>query len=216
MSSILTILLFIILLATVGVLYTDGLWSNMVRLINVVTAGLLAFNFFEPVARWLDDWNSSYTYFWDFLSLWVLFAVMMTILTLATNQVSKVKVRYIKLADQIGGAFFAVWIGWVLVCFTLASLHTAPLAKNFLFGGFLTGNEERMFLGFAPDRQWLGLMQKESMGAFARSATPEEEKQEKFVFDPGADFMPNYAARRDALEKQVSKTGAIRVGSQPW
>jgi uncharacterized membrane protein required for colicin V production len=211
MSSLLTILMFVILLATVGVLYTDGLWSNAVRLINVVTAGLLAMNFFEPVARWLDDWNASYTYVWDFLSIWTLFIVFMVIFSQITNHVSKVQVRYIKVADQIGGIFLSLWIGWIMVCFTMTTLHTAPLARNFLFNGFQP--QERMVLSFAPDRQWLGFMQKESQGAFARSATPEEEKKEKFVFDPDAAFMPNYNARRETLEKNVATKNSIVVGN---
>ena len=31
----------------------DGLWSNAIRLVNVVFAGLLAMNFYEPLANWL-------------------------------------------------------------------------------------------------------------------------------------------------------------------
>ncbi len=199
MSSILTVLMFVILLAAVGVLYTDGLWSNAIRLINVVTSALVATSFFEPVARWLDDWQPSYTYYWDFLSLWILFAVSMVIVTELTNRASKVKVRFIKLADQIGGVILSAWVGWVLVCFTMTTLHAAPLACNFMFGGFQP--KERMMVGLGPDRQWLGFVQKESMGAFDRSN----------VFDPKADFMPNYAARRTNLEEQVSKNGSTRV-----
>ena len=211
MSSLLTILMLVILFAAVGVLYTDGMWSNAVRLINVVTAGLLTMNFFEPVARWLDGWQPSYSYVWDFLTLWVLFAVFMTIFTLATNKVSKVKVRFLKVVDQIGSSIFVLWIGWVMVCFTMTTLHAAPLAKNFLFGGFKTGNEQRMLMGFAPDRQWLAFTQKQSRGAFAHAATPDEWEQEKYVFDPHADFMPNYAARRASLQENVAKHDSIRV-----
>ena len=59
--------------------YAEGMWSNAVRLINIVTAGLVAMNFFEPLARWLTDWQPSYTYLWDFLSLWGLFVVFMLV-----------------------------------------------------------------------------------------------------------------------------------------
>jgi uncharacterized membrane protein required for colicin V production len=211
MSSILTILMFVIVLATVGVLYTDGIWSNAIRLINVVTAALLATNFFEPVARWLDDWNASYTYLWDFLAIWALFVFFMVIFMQITAAVSNVAVRFIKVVDQVGGVVLSLWIGWIMVCFTMTTLHAAPLSKNFLFGGFQP--QERMILGFAPDRQWLGFMQKESAGAFARSATPEEERQEKFVFDPHADFLPNYNARREAIEKNIAQKNTIVVGN---
>ena len=131
------------------------------------------------------------------------------IFRLATDRVSKVKVRFLKIADQIGSSVFALWIGWVLVCFTMMTLHTAPLARNFLFGGFQP--EQRMFLGFAPDRQWLGFMQKESRGALCRSATPAEWERETYVFDPHASFMLNYATRRAGVEGTVTRDGTTRV-----
>jgi hypothetical protein len=210
MSSILTLLTLAIIFACMATLYTEGMWSNAIRLINVVTAALLAMNFFEPAAKWLDDWQPSYTYYWDFLALWGLFGIFSLILRGLTDNVSKVQVRFMGLADRIGSWVFAVWVGWVMVCFTMMSFHTAPLARNFLFEGFQP--EQRMFLGFAPDRQWLGFSQKESLGAFSQSATPEEWEQEKYVFDRNADFMPKYASRRSANESGIAKTGASRVG----
>ena len=212
MPSLLPLLMFLILFGCLATLYTEGMWSNAIRLINVVTAGLLAVNFFEPVARWLEgwnDWTKSCTYVWDFLALWGLFALFMMIFRELTDRISKVKVRFLKLADRIGSALLALWVGWVMVCFTMMTLHTAPLARNFLSDGFQP--EEKMISGLAPDRQWLGFVQKESMGAFCRSATPEEWEQEKYVFDPNADFMPKYATRRANLEAHLKKTNELRV-----
>jgi len=209
MGSIFTLLLLVILFACVAMLFAEGMWSNAIRLINVVTAALLAVNFFEPVARWLDGMEPSYTYIWDFLALWGLFAVFMSVLRAATDQVSKVKVKFLGLADRIGSVVLALWIGWVMVCFTMMTLHTAPLGRNFLFDGFQA--EQRMFFGLAPDRQWLGFVQKQSMGAFAQSATPEEWQREKFVFDPQADFMPKYTARRAAVQKNIATKDSIRT-----
>ena len=58
----------IVMLACFGWSYPDGLWSNAIRLVNTITAALLATNFFEPVAQWLDNKvSASYTYLWDFL-----------------------------------------------------------------------------------------------------------------------------------------------------
>jgi uncharacterized membrane protein required for colicin V production len=209
MASLFPFLILLIVFAAMATLYTEGMWSNAVRLINVVTAALLAMNFFEPLARWFDDMMPSYTYFCDFLALWLLFGGIVMILRAATDQVSKVQVRFVKIVDRIGSSFFALWVGWVLVCFTMTTLHTAPLAKNFMFGGFKP--EEKMIFGMGPDRQWLGFTQKVSEGAFCRSATPEEWQRKKFVFDPNADFMPKYNERRAACEKSVGATGAART-----
>jgi hypothetical protein len=211
MASILPALLLVVLFACLAMLYNEGIWSNAIRLINVVTSALLAVNFFEPAAAWLTSMAPSFTYVWDFIALWVLFSIFFSVFRLLTDQVSKVKVRFLGIADRIGSGILALWIGWVMVCFTTTTLHTAPLSRNFLFGSF--NADERMLMGLAPDRQWLGFVQKESLGPFCRSATPEEWKQEKFVFDPNTDFLSKYATRRAEVEEIVTKTGSIRVGA---
>ncbi len=204
MTAIFPLLMFVILFACVAMCYTEGMWSNAIRLVNIVMAGLLAMNFFEPVVRWLvglGDWWKSCTYVWDFLVLWGLFAVFMVIFRELTSYISPVKVRFLGLADRIGSGVFALWIGWVMVCFTMTTLHAAPLSRTFLFDGFQP--EERMLFGLAPDRQWLGFTQRMSMGAFSTS--------DQRVFDPTADFMPKYATRRHQLEDQIKRMDSIRT-----
>jgi uncharacterized membrane protein required for colicin V production len=203
MTIILPVLMLAILFAVVATCFAEGMWSNAVRLINVVTAALLAVSFFEPVARQLDSWQPSYTYMWDFLSLWGLFSVFLLVFRELTDHLSHVNVRFLKLADRIGGVVLSIWIGWVMVCFTLMTLHTAPLGKKFLFEGFSVEKDARMFFGMAsPDVEWLGFTQKMSTGAFAGS----EE------FDPNAEFMPKYATRRTDLEKYIAVKDSLRVG----
>jgi uncharacterized membrane protein required for colicin V production len=203
MTFILPLLLLVVFAACVGVLYPEGLWSNAVRLINVVTAALVATNFFEPVARWLDGMADSFTYFWDFIALWGLFCVAMVVMRVATDLISRVKVRFLKIVDRVGGAVFAVLVGWAMVCFVTMTLHTAPLAKGFLFGGF--DPSRKMFFGLAPDRQWLSFVQHVSKGPFSWS--------EPKVFDPSNEFMVTYNNRRAALDKQREEKKAFLVKS---
>ena len=226
----LTLLMFVILIACIGFCYTDGMWSNAIRLVNVVTAALLATNFFEPVATWaegINDFSASYTYALDFLALWGLFGLFMIIFRLGTDLVSRVKVRFMKIADRIGSVFFAAWTGWVMVCFTMMSLHTAPLSRNFMGKRFKTTTEERMVMGLAPDRQWLGFVQSVSRYQFGRSATKTEmakrtygvrEKDPKWeqnrcVFDRNGELLPTYATRRANLANHMMKptTKSIRI-----
>jgi uncharacterized membrane protein required for colicin V production len=198
-----------------ALLYNESMWNNALRLVNVVTAALLATNFYEPVASWLDAHVQSCTYFWDFIALWVLFGGCVTALRALTDEVSKVNVRFLHIADRIGGVVFAVCIGWVLLCFTAMSLHTAPLARDFFFGSFKP--EERLLFGLAPDRQWLGFVQRVSRGQFSQSATSEQRrrdewKEEKWgVFDPRGEFLLKYAARRTKIENQLNNTGGLSV-----
>ena len=111
------LLMFIVMFACVAMLYTDGLWSNAIRLVNVVTAALLAMTFFEPLADWLEQWQPSYEYFWDFISLWGLFIIFSIIFRQITDRISQVQVKFLKIADRIGSGILSVWIGWIMVCF---------------------------------------------------------------------------------------------------
>jgi hypothetical protein len=198
-----TLLMIVVLFACIATLYADGLWSNAVRLINVVTAALLAMNYFEPLANWLDAQQDSYTYFWDFLSLWGLFVIFSVIFRVATDFASRVKVQFLKIVDRIGSVILAMWIGWVMICFTLMTLHTAPLAQKFLNGNF--DPETSMVFGLAPDRQWLGFTQQASKGPYLKSAGEGE------PFDPKAEFMLKYNTRRAKLQSNVQNFGTLRV-----
>jgi hypothetical protein len=189
-------LIFVVVLASIG---NEGMWSNAIVLFNVVTAALVATNFWEPLAAFLMTKASGGVYLWDFISLWALFAGTYLALRTLTDAASRVRVRFPKNVDLVGSYFFACWTGWVLVCFFTMTAHTAPLSKNFLFGGFKP--EQQMFFGLAPDRQWLGFMQKESRGSFARSAPAD--KPEAYVFDPNGEYMIKYAARRSVMQKGV-------------
>jgi uncharacterized membrane protein required for colicin V production len=195
-------LFFLLILAvTVGVLFKQGIWNNSLRLVNVVTAALLATNFWEPVASWLSSWQPAGTYYWDFAALWGLFAVFSLVFRAATDAASRVKVKFLKSADRVGGPIAALLVGWALVCFTAMTLHTAPLAREPFFGSFQP--EREVFLGLlSPDRYWLGFVQKMSMGQFSRSADEREIKSEKYVFDPQGEFLLKYATRRAKLESR--------------
>ena len=177
------------------------MWSNALRLINVILAALVAMNYFEPLARKLEEWQPSYAYCWDFLALWALFGVAVVVFRAATDALSRVKVRFLKIADQIGSGVFAAAIGWVLVAFTLTTLHTAPLGEHFFFGAFQGG--EPMFLGTAPDLQFLYFAQNQSVGALCNSVDG--------GFSPKNDFVINYAERRRGLESQMTKFGTPRL-----
>jgi hypothetical protein len=200
----LSFLLFLIILASVGSLYRDGMWSNAIRLLCVVLAGLLATSMFEPVADGLEKAAPSYRYLVDFISLWGLFVFWMVILRGATDVLSRVRVRFLGLADRIGSAAFAVLIGWVMMSFTLMSLHTAPLAKNFMGGAFQP--KEPMFMGMSPDAQWLGFVRTVSGGSYCR--------WQPKAFDPDKEFMTKYAKRREEIQDHIDATGTIGVGPE--
>jgi len=207
------LLLILIFAACMASLAQAGIWSNLITLINVITAALLAVNYWEPAADWLESKDNSYTYLLDFVVLWGIFGFSAAFLRAATDSLSKVKVRFKKPIDTGVGIFLACWIGWVLICFTTMTLHTAPLALNFM--GFQPEPSSRMFIGPAPDHVWLGFVQKESTGALSRKAVVKQADGKVTTgsrkFDPDGEFILKYGDRRAKLEEHYQKTGSIRV-----
>ena len=170
------LLCLIILGACVGFLFRDGLWSNAICLVNVILAGLLAMNFYEPLAACLTNYNAdlhSYVVFFDFLSMWTCFILCAVVFRACTDAVSKVRLRFLKVVDLWGGVVLSLGIGWVMMGFTLTSLHAGPLGQYPFLGSFQPQNN--MFFGMlAPDREWLGFTKYQSSGAFCRSVDQQD------------------------------------------
>ena len=164
MAILMPVLLLALLVLIVALLYPTGLWGNVLNLVNAVIAGLLATNLWEPVAGKIKSIMPSLVFVVDIFVLWLLFAVIFFAMRFATDNVSKIKVRFSKPVELGGNILFAAWTAWVVVCFATFTLHTAPLSREFMGGGFQA--EQPMFFGLSPDRMWLGFVQKMSLGAF--------------------------------------------------
>jgi hypothetical protein len=209
----------IVMLICVAMCWNEGLWGNAITLINVVLAAMIATNYFEPLASLIDSQMPSYTYLWDFLSIWLLFAFVYAVLRAVSDNISKVKVRFKMPVEQAGRIILALAIGYVMMAFTAMTLHTAPLAQTAFRGSF--GQVQKGVLvekaspnyglfGTSPDRQWLGFMNYASgeSGPLSRWALFGWQKR---PFDPKAYFIFKYAARRQKLEQHNRETGTMRV-----
>jgi hypothetical protein len=198
----LDIVLLLVFFAVLGSLVREGLWSNAIKLFNVMTAAMLATNYFEPLADWLTSKWPTFTYVWDILALWGIFGAVLSLLQTITSRVSHVQVRFRKPVESAGGIFFACWVGWLMICFTTFTLHLAPLSRSFLGGTFQAEPDSSMFFGLAPDRKWLAFMHTMSLdGSLAKSRA--EGDTQTNVFDPNADFIFKYGASRERFEHQL-------------
>jgi len=192
----LTILLLVVFFITVAMLWNEGMWNNALSLLHAILAALVATNGWEPLADFLTEQLPDYTYVWDFLSLWGIFFLTYAILRATGEQLSRHRVKFKLPVEQTGRILFAAWTGWVMVCFTMFTLHTAPIAKNAFRGGLKHQVGEQNFFGFGPDLLWLGLMQSSSQTSLSRSDGAQGVK----TFDPQSNFRGRYAARRETLE----------------
>ena len=194
----------------------EGFWTNLIMFVNVLLAGLVATNYFEPAATWLTTQYNPLTMFADVLGFWGIFILTYAILMGAAGAVSKVKVKTISALDMALGYFFAVATGWILICLVCASIHFSPLGRVVLFGGFRV--EDPSFFGTSPDRIWFAFNQKLSLGAFGRAPDPDD--PERYVFDADGTLMFRYATRRETYEQTENLSGleglmTVPLGVEP-
>ncbi|WP_437188245.1 CvpA family protein [Planctomicrobium sp. SH668] len=152
----------IILIAVIGLVTwlvaSDGAWSAAIAFISSIIGGLIAMNYFEPLANFLSatvatqfEWQQRL----DIICLLGLFALSVFGLRFLGD---KLLPTY---AEVIGPVYdgtrwgFAALTGYVVMAVLCTSLHVAPLPREFL--GFAP--ERANLLGTAPDRQWLAFTQ---------------------------------------------------------
>jgi hypothetical protein len=185
---IITLVLLAILAAVTGMLVREGLWRALLMFFNVLAAATVATAWHAPLAGFLEGHLPTYTYLLDFLSIWGIFCVVMALAREATDRLAPTKVEFPRLVERIGVGIPAFLTGWIMMAFTAATLHTAPVPRDLV----QPTPEARMFLGLAPDRKWLSWVRGSSKsGPFSQPDT---------AFDDRADFILRHADRRLKLE----------------
>ncbi len=196
---ILSLILLGVFVAVSFALWREGPWSGLIMLLNVLLAASLATAWYPWLVRWVEPQFASYTYLLDFVALQGLFCLLLLTFREVTDRLSKTRVRFRKPVELAAGPLVAALTAWVMVAFTAASLHTAPVPRDFV----QPSPDARMFFGLAPDRWWLWWVRGSS--AHGPFASPER------AFDPDGQFITRYATRRQLLEQEQ----ALRVQPKP-
>ncbi len=194
--------LLVIFLVCLSLVWFQGLWGAAIALLNSIFAGLIAVNFFPVLAELLESFLTSYGFFWDFLSFWLLFAVVFFILRFAANLLSKHQVRFKAPVEMAGRSVLAILTAWLMVCIVCFSLHIAPLPVTSFGGSFQAQEGSNDLLGVAPDKQWLSLVHSCSVGSLSTLSGGNQ-------FDKPAQFIKNYRLRRKDLDDVQAKTGSF-------
>jgi len=195
---ILNLVLLIVFIAVTLMLTREGLWTGLVTLLNVLLAASVATAWYEVLANFLEGHLPSYTYLLDSLSIWAIFSVVLLVLREVTDRTSPTKVKFLRQVEFFGAPAIAMIVGWLMVAFTAASLHTAAEPRDIV----QPTPEKNLFFGLAPDRKWLQWVRNASRsGPFGSPDHP---------FDSDARFILRYADRRLKLEGE----DALRVQSK--
>ncbi len=215
-----TFLTFVAVIAfiIIGMMWPEGLWSNALTFINTIFSGLVAWNYFEPLADLLEEQLPSFTYIVDYLSFWLIFAVFFNVSRAATDQISKTKARFRKPVEIAGGAAFAFLTAGLMATLVCVSISFAPLGAFPFRGSFglvIENSTERgkaqlkAGLENVPINIWLTSMARlskkepnKTWGTFATRNTNE--------FSPDKAFLKVYLQRRMELEEYNNTTGSIR------
>jgi len=193
---ILTLTLLAVFVTVTAALWKEGIWSSLVMLLNVVLAATVATAWYEKLVAVLEPWLPSFASLLDFVALWGLFCLLLFGLREATDRISRTRVALRRPVELFGGPLVAALVGWVMTCFTAATLHTAPVPRDTV----QPTPEARMFFGLAPDRKWLAWVRGATLtGPFAVPGS---------AFDKDADFIIRSADRRKRLEAEPG----LRVG----
>ena len=154
---------FLILLMTYA-LSSEGLWGAALMFFNVLFGGLIAFNFYEPVAKLIDSTGIGWG-FSDTLSMLAIFCLAVLILRMTTETLAPAMVRFPTPVYHAGRLFFALATSLVLMAILILSFHTAPVHKN-IFGSI--DYKRKPPFGLGLDHQWLGFFQYTTGEVFAR------------------------------------------------
>lgn len=206
------VLTFILIFLAVGAgCWFSGLWNNVLTLINVIFAGLIATSFFEPLADLLEESMGEYTYWLDMIAVWLLFFVSFGAFRMATELLSQFRVKFNNIVELVGKSILSVWIAWVFVCFSMFTMHLSPVEPAAFGGSFQGSPTQTNFIGLGPDRMWLAFIQSRSMGPFSEFRNweilpeykervhPDDADSNARVFDSTSEFIIKYRQRRQAF-----------------
>ncbi len=190
------LILFTILIM-VGVAWAflrEGVFTAATMFVNVLLAGLLTFNFWEPLADTLagPSGQSFLKGYEDVLAMVGLFCVFLGGLRTLTNNLAKTKVEFPGGVDQVGAAVFGLLTGYLVSGFLVCALQTLPWGQHFLDFELRASNEPAFRSVMPPDRVWLALMHRAGTHSFGRAELSEQERAETPASTDAADYYRTF------------------------
>jgi hypothetical protein len=163
----------------------EGLFRSFLLLVNVLFAGLLAFNFWEPLARGLGEISTGLDAYADALVLVLLFCLFLGGMRLLTLYLAPEDPSYPPLVRRLGSILFGLMTGYLIAGVLICVMQTLPLHERFLW----YDPDEGLALG-GPDRVWLATMHRAGGVIFDLPAGRER------WFDADGSFIARYTRYR--------------------
>jgi hypothetical protein len=205
---LLIIITLVIMLAVAYAYLREGLFTAFAMFCNVFIGGLVAFNFWEPLADVLEPLlaNTFLKGYEDFFCLTILFSVVVSALRTATNAIANVTIDFPDMVQRGGGVVFGLATGYLTCGFVICALQTLPWHENFMHFNPDYQESDGLRRVLPPDRVWLGLMYRAGAFAFANEEenTPvpesvtgmEKNYYQYYTFDKSGTFEMRYKKYR--------------------
>src|SRR5947209_13108531 len=106
----------IVIMLAIGYAYlTEGMFTGFLMCVNVLIAGLVAFNFWEPLAAAMASGfqGGFLAGYEDMLALAVLFCGTLGALRTLTNNLTNTRIEFHEALQAAGGAFFGMLTGYL-------------------------------------------------------------------------------------------------------
>jgi hypothetical protein len=180
--------------------FREGVLTALTTLVNVFVAGLIAFNFFEPLAEQLETSMPAFLEgYEDAICLFGLFIAPLAGLRWLTNNLANQEIELPALVQQFGAAGTGLLTGYLLAGFLFCMLQTLPWSERFMGFNYQVSKEEAGFRKFVPpDRVWLALMNR--AGAPLNGPFSQEEST---AFDPEGTFEIRYGTKRRVKDQDA-------------
>ncbi len=185
-------LIVFLILGMTYALASEGAWGAALMFFNVMFAGLIAFNFYEPLAAKLVESASSFANWADILCLSGLFLISLVVLRVITDMIAPAMVRLPPPAYHIGRLAFGLATGTTAMAILLCILETAPVERKIL--GCITYDSRPPF-EFGLDHKWLGFVQHTTgviFPSYSEDNEPDPEFETANVFDPKARWLMDH------------------------
>jgi hypothetical protein len=187
----------LVMLLTAYAFWRQGVLPAFAMAVNILLAGMVAFNFFEPIAAELDPMlaGSFLHGYEDSLCLMVLFCLTLLFFRWATNALIHTTIEYHAVFQQGGAVLFGLLGGYLVAGFLLCVAQTLPLDQHFLkFEARIdpSAPAAKVRRVLPPDRVWLALMHRASEGSLSWG--------DESSFDPDGSYEIRYNNERRASE----------------
>jgi hypothetical protein len=193
---------FIILFLALGLAYalvSEGLWGSALMFFDVLFAGMIAFNFYEPLAKLLDSTGINWG-FSDTLCMLGLFCIALVVLRMTTETIAPAMVRFPLPVYHAGRIVFGLAGGAVTVAIIILGFHAAPVNKK-IFNA--VDYKSKPPFGLGLDHMWLAFFQYETGQVFSNKGYGRVDPYRQYgypgrvnVFDPRAVWLlDHYDAR---------------------